>query len=196
MTSTSSKVVVIDDEIDHLAGLTDSLTAGGIDCLPVHYTGNVAKIRPCPSVRVVIADLHLGSGTLTADPRTDFSVIGTLLDDRIRPAGVYIILLWTLYENHATALQGFLERLQRAAKPVAVLPLPKTDHLDSAGKVRSRDKLMQHIHALAEDWLRPRGVLGLQGAWHPIEDQEVDALIEDIYASRRTDTGRPAWMED
>ena len=33
----------------------------------------------------------------------------------------------------------------------------------------------------------PQGALALAGAWREIDDQAVDALVEDIYATRRLD---------
>ena len=41
-----------------------------------------------------------------------------------------------------------------------------------------------------------QGALALLGAWSELEDREVDALIEEIYAARRSDTGRPVELED
>ncbi len=49
---------------------------------------------------------------------------------------------------------------------------------------------MRDLEAVAGGWLRPGGALALAGAWGDIDDQEVDALIEEIYASRRRDFGR------
>jgi hypothetical protein len=43
---------------------------------------------------------------------------------------------------------------------------------------------------------RPKGALAILGAWSELEDREVDALIEEIYAARRSDTGRPVELED
>ena len=37
---------------------------------------------------------------------------------------------------------------------------------------------------------RPRGALALVGAWSEVADQDVDALIADIYARRAGDPGR------
>ncbi len=37
---------------------------------------------------------------------------------------------------------------------------------------------------------RPRGALALVGAWREVEEQDLDALIADIYAQRVRDTGR------
>ena len=42
----------------------------------------------------------------------------------------------------------------------------------------------------------PQGALALIGAWGEIDDQEVDAMVKDIYAARRLDTGRPVELED
>ena len=49
---------------------------------------------------------------------------------------------------------------------------------------------MRDLEAVAGGWLRPGGALALAGAWGDIDDQEVDALIKEIYASRRRDLGR------
>ena len=37
---------------------------------------------------------------------------------------------------------------------------------------------------------RPVGAIGLVGAWGEAEEQEVDAVLEEIYAERERDTGR------
>ena len=49
---------------------------------------------------------------------------------------------------------------------------------------------------MIEGWLDSEGALGLRGGWGPIDDHEVDALIETIYAARRRDTGRLVEIED
>ena len=43
---------------------------------------------------------------------------------------------------------------------------------------------------------RPRGALALVGAWGDLlEDEEIDAMLEDIYSARRRDLGRPVDLE-
>ncbi|MBM3948836.1 MAG: type II toxin-antitoxin system Phd/YefM family antitoxin [SAR202 cluster bacterium] len=42
---------------------------------------------------------------------------------------------------------------------------------------------------------RPRGALALLGAWKELEDEEIDALVADIYEARSRDTGRPVEIE-
>ena len=191
------RVIVIDDELDHLAGLANGLNRHGVPCRQVQCDGDLTGIGPWPQVRLILADLHLGRGVLTADPTTDFSVIGALLEEAIRPSGPYLMVLWTMYPDQASALRTFLlERLQGVSKPVNVLPLAKADHLGGDGKVRDEPRLVKTINDLAAGWVRPEGALALLGAWGEIDDQEVDAMVEEIYAARRLDTGRPVELED
>ena len=121
------RVVAIDDELEHLEGLTRGLNRHGTACLPIHFTGEPASIPPCRHVRVIFADLHLGGGP-PGDHTQDFSTIGGLLEDTIKPSGPYLIVLWTMYPEQADGLHAFLKkRLQDVPKPFAVQPLDKND---------------------------------------------------------------------
>ena len=143
----SPPVIAIDDEPDHLAVLANSLNRRGAPCFQIPFTEDMAEIEPCPDVRVIFADLHLGGGALAGDHSTDFSTIGALLEDRIKPSRPYIILLWTMYPDQAPGLRTFLEqRLRGVTAPAAVVPLPKADYLD-AGGVRDEAALMKDIAA-------------------------------------------------
>ena len=146
MMYTSPRVIAIDDDTRHLSGLVTGLNSHGVACLPIHFTNEPLRIRTCPNVRVLFADLHLGVGTLGADPMTDFAVIGDLLENTIKPVGPYFIVLWTMYPTHAPALQNFLvERVQGVARPFAVVPLAKADYLDGDGNVRNEGALITRI---------------------------------------------------
>ena len=190
MTKNRSTVIAIDDDRLHLEGLARGLDRAGVACQPIHFTGDATVVPRCPETRLILADLHLGAGALSADHATDFSTIGYLIEDRITPSGPYCIVLWTRYADQAPALAAFLERLRSVPKPVVVKALDKAVHLDAVGNVRDEGALMSQLEALGGGWLRPRGGLGLAGAWGDIDDQEVDALVEEIYASRRREAGR------
>jgi prevent-host-death family protein len=41
----------------------------------------------------------------------------------------------------------------------------------------------------------PQGALALVGAWREVDDQEMAAIIADIYAERDRDMGRPVSLE-
>ena len=81
---TDPGIIVIDDDMEHLTGLADGLDRHGMWCHRVHCEGDPAGIGPWPDVRLIVADLHLGSGVLTSDPTTDFSVIGGLLEEAMK----------------------------------------------------------------------------------------------------------------
>ena len=189
---TDPRIIVIDDEMKHLTGLAKSLEQYGMPCRRVHYDGDPSDIDPSPDVWLIFADLHLGSGVLTGDPTTDFSVLGALLEERIKPSGSYLMMLWTMYPDQAPALRAFLrERLHGVTKPVNVVPLAKADHLDGDGNVRDGPGLVKAISDLATEGACPKGALALLGAWgEELSDQEVDALVEEIYAARRRGIGR------
>ena len=42
---------------------------------------------------------------------------------------------------------------------------------------------------------RPQGALALVGAWRALKDEDMDSLVEDIYAERDKHTGRPVDLE-
>lgn len=190
MTRNNPRILAIDDDRVHLEGLTDGLRRHGMACLPIHFVGDAAAIPACPDVRIIFADLHLGAGGLSTGHVTDFSMIGHLLEDAIRPAGPYCIVLWTKYPDQARSLRTFLERLRTVTKPVAVHALNKADHLSVDGTVRNERALMAEVDVLAGGWARPGGALALVGAWRGIDDGEVDEMIKEIYAARRRDAGR------
>ena len=141
---TAPRIIAIDDERTHVKGLTRCLNQHGVACLPIHFTGDPEEIRACPDVRIIFADLHLvGADT---NHQANFSTIGGLLEDTIKPAGPYLILLWTRYPNQAVNLREFLEqRLKGVTKPFDVRPLAKSDHLDTQGNVRDAEALMKAI---------------------------------------------------
>ena len=149
---TSPRIIAIDDEADHLAGLANSLNRHGVACFQIPFTEDLPGIKPCPEVQVIFADLHLGGGALASDHRTDFSTIGGLLEDSIKPSRSYHILLWTLYPDQALALHTFLaERLHGVTKPSGVLPLAKAKHLDAVGNIRDETALVREIVAITEE---------------------------------------------
>ena len=190
---TSPRIIAIDDHEQHLAGLANCLNRHGVACLQIHFNPKVLpSIKPCPDVRVIFADLHLAEGSLTSDHKTDFSIIGTLLESTIKPRGPYFILLWTMYPAQADALREFLQtRLREATKPFYVLPLAKANHLDD-GNVRDEEALIQEIVNITKelpemgalfDW--ENRVLGAAGntvssILDLVSTQESDKRMEEI----------------
>ena len=144
----SPRIVAIDDDDAHLSGLARGLSWNGVACLQIHFTGDATGIKPCPDVRIVFADLHLGAGS-PSDHKADFAVITALLEDTIKPSGPYFIVLWTQYQDQAPELRNYLEdRLgSTVTKPLDVWSLPKSEHIDfdGGGKIKDQGKLMGAI---------------------------------------------------
>ena len=65
--------------------------------------------------------------------------------------------------------------IERRGRPVAALV-----SLEDAERI-----------ATADTARRPGGALALLGAWADLEDAEIDEMVDDIYAARERDTGRP-----
>jgi len=42
---------------------------------------------------------------------------------------------------------------------------------------------------------RPQGALALVGAWREVGDEKIESLVDEIYAERARDTGRPVELE-
>ena len=182
-------MLVVGDDRVRLTGLANVLRRHGLTSRPIHFGGDAAVVSACPQVRIIVVD-QLGTHTESSEHAMSFDTIGRLIEDRIKPAGPYCVLLWTRYANQAARLQTFLQRLRRVSGPVAVRALDKGVHLDAAGNVRDEGALMEKLDVLARGWMRPGGALALAGTWGDFDDRDVDAMIEEIYASRRRSVGR------
>lgn len=142
----SPRIVAIDDDEAHLAGLANGLGRSGAACVQIHYPGDLTGFRTCPDVRIVFADLHLEAGTLS-EPEKNFNIIAGILESTIQPSGPYFIILWTQSPDQDQALFRYLdERLNPGVtKPFAVRRLPKVDHIDNEGEIKDQNKLMEAI---------------------------------------------------
>ena len=193
------RIIAIDDKLDHLEGLVQGLNRYGTACLPIHFTGD-NSIIPCPHVRVIFADLHLTGGLPSnGNHAQDFSVIGGLIQDEIKPSGPYFIVLWTMYPSEATRLQSFLDRLDRVAKPFTVQALNKNDYLDLQPdhvKVKDLEALVKAIKKSVEGHPQFRALLNweervLDGAADTLSS--IMEMAESVPGRRGEEVGRLLW---
>jgi prevent-host-death family protein len=78
------------------------------------------------------------------------------------------------------AFGGQCVLIERRGKPLAALvSLADFERLEQEHATRAR----------------PTGALALVGAWRDMPDEELDALVSDIYAAREQDKGRPVNLE-
>ena len=173
----SPRIVAIDDDERHLAGLADCLNRRGVACLRIRFTGNPAGIVACPDVRIVFADLHLVTGNQSDQQM--FSTIGGLLRDTIKPRGPYFIILWTRYPERAAALRDFLDRLgMDGPTPFDVLPLGKEDHLDSEGGIKDDGALIEAIEMITRQLPQLAALFDWEGSVLGATGQTVSSILE------------------
>ena len=145
------RIIAIDDEPEHLEGLTKGLNRYGAACLPIHFTGDAAGIPMCPHVRVMFADLHLNAGP-AVEHTPHFAALGGLIEETIKPSGPYLIILWTKYPDQAAKLFDFLkDRLERAPKPFAVRELDKSNHLGLWDSHETAESIVRAIERIVEE---------------------------------------------
>jgi hypothetical protein len=148
VTLPAPRIIVVDDNPEHLNALVNGLNRRGVACLPIHFTGDDTQIAKCPQVRVMFADLHLNESGAATDNARHFTVIGGLIEQTIVPSGPYAIVLWTRYADQAEGLRTFLEeRLRGVPKPFSVIALDKNVHLNPDNTVRDIGAL---VGAIAE----------------------------------------------
>ena len=137
------RVIAIDDDRGDLNESTRALNWYGAACLPVPFRDD-AGVPRCPAVRVIFADLHL-LPRQPEGPAPQFAVIGNLIENRIQPAGPYLVILWTRHPEEASEFRRFLEkRLEEVAKPVSVVSLNKNKFLEG-GQLKSVASLANAI---------------------------------------------------
>ena len=137
------RVIAIDDDRGDLNELTRALNWYGAACLPVPFRDD-AGVPRCPAVRVIFVDLHL-LPRQPEGPAPQFAVIGNLIENRIQPAGPYLVILWTRHPEEASEFRRFLEkRLEEVAKPFSVVSLNKNKFLEG-GQLKSVASLANAI---------------------------------------------------
>jgi prevent-host-death family protein len=70
--------------------------------------------------------------------------------------------------------------IERRGRPLAALV-----------RVEDLERLEKERGDRGDATSRPLGAIALVGAWGEAEEQDLDAVLEEIYAERERDTGRP-----
>lgn len=129
-TAPATRIIVVDNDREHLDGLVGALHQQDLSCRSFHYPEDMSDAQPSPHVRVVFTDLNLVEGDMSHDRATCYGAIGSLIVDVVRPSGPYILVLWTRHPEHAQELSDFLsEDLPAEMCPLTVAPLAKEAYL-------------------------------------------------------------------
>ena len=173
------RIVVIDDEIKHLEGLTRGLNKFGYACLPILYPGQLVTGSNCPYVRIIFTDLHIVGGPIS-NFISDFAAIGGLIENEIKPSGPYLIILWTEHPEQEQEFQDYLtSHLKNVAKPFAVIALSKAEHLDSTNRnISDPNSLIFEIRKIIEAQPQVAALLDWERAAQNSVAETVSSLSE------------------
>lgn len=148
-----ARIIVIDDNKDHLKSLTDTLCKMGSGCLPFHYEDDPPESKLLKGARFIFCDLHLTSDGVTSDKKTQYSIIASMLADRLNQKhGPYVLIVWSEFPEEVNALEEFLQRLDIGQRPLKCCVLNKNDYIStesSPGKKTAN--LSSAIEGLFED---------------------------------------------
>lgn len=150
--SPAPKIVVVDNDRGDLEVLTGALSQCNVTYRAVLYPDDIQSMEPNSHVRIMFFDFNLREGTLGADISRHYEDIGGLIGEGIRPNGPYFVVLWTVHDDQAVSLFEYLNAyLSECPKPLAVLPLKKTDLLmGQSGRNRLIEALEQKIASTPE----------------------------------------------
>lgn len=153
-----ARIVVIDNNSEHLKALVDALSVLGSACLPFHYKDTHPEEHLLSGARFIFCDLHLISDAVTTDKKKEYANIASMLLDVLRDDhGPYVLVIWSEYPDDVEALKGYVDQLEDGKKPLLVHALNKNDYIHtnandgkfSGDLVKSVAELFQTLPGLA-----------------------------------------------
>ncbi len=145
----SPRIIAVDDIPQHLEALVNGLHRHGVGCLPIHYPSDMTRLKQCPNLRVLFADLNLMAG---GDDSVHFATIGGLIETDLKPLGPYLLVLWTEFPDRKKKLLEYLDgRLKDVATPFDVVALDKSNYFDGQSSLDS-EKLFNDISNISNEY--------------------------------------------
>lgn len=148
---TPPRFVVIDDDPNHLDAIVASIQSLGSVCARVHYSPaqDIPK-ELFTAVRAIFIDLQLQDRAASSDFNRHYAEIQRILGNVIQPTGgPYILVVWTDKPERVTELQAYLEKKFFAdkpyTKPIAMVPLSKTDYISIETGQQTAGNLLEDI---------------------------------------------------
>lgn len=148
----AARVVVIDDNEQHLAALSRAIGELGSACLSFHYQDQHPNRDQLAGARLIFCDLQLGSDTLTTDKTPFYANIASMLAAGISADhGPYLLILWSQYGEEPDKLNEYMSEFDPGQQPFAVVVLDKNEFIDTAtGEVREDGNLVAAVKETVE----------------------------------------------
>ena len=124
-----------------------------------------------------------------SDPKKNYGIVQALLEGTVKPAGPYLLVVWTQFPNEAAALSTFLdERLVDVPTPVAVVSLDKADRLNDEGKLIDPITFVSDLKKLVADQPQFAALLNWE---HNVLSAAAGTVSEIIGLTRPKPNGHP-----
>ena len=148
----AARVVVIDDNEQHLAALSRAIGALGSACLSFHYRDEHPNRDQLAGARLIFCDLQLGGDTLTTDKTTFYANIASMLEGGISADhGPYLLIVWSQFGEEPDKLNEYMSVLEPGQRPFAVVALDKNTFIDTAtNEVREDENLVAEVKKSVE----------------------------------------------
>ena len=155
-----ARVVVIDNEKQHLDALARAIAELGSACLSFLYKDEYPGKHLLAGARLIFCDLYLVSDAVTSDKKALYANIASMLQQGISAQhGPYLLIVWSQYGDDLDTLNRYLEHLQPGQRPFAVVPLDKNEFIDSVtGNIGEDGGLVSAVEQVIES--RP-GLAGM-----------------------------------
>lgn len=140
-----AKIVVVDDDSEHLEAVVVALRRLGLACLSYHYPDERPTAETAfGGIRLLITDINLVGGN---SPGNDAATLGppaSLIDRIISPEnGPYALITWSTTDLHQALIQRMLDQGFADDKmPFFSVPLAKADFLGDPDGFQSEIKLL------------------------------------------------------
>ena len=156
----AARVVVIDDNEQHLAALARAIAELGSACLSFLYRDEHPDRQQLAGARLIFCDLHLVIDALTSDRKALYANIASMLLQGISAQhGPYLLIVWSQYVDDLDTLNEYLDELEPGQRPFAVVGLDKNEFIDVAtGDIREGGDLVAAVEKVVES--RP-GLAGM-----------------------------------
>lgn len=126
-----ARIVIIDDNEEHLNTLSSALTSLGSASLAFRYEDAHPTKEHMHGARVIFCDLHLSSGAMTTDTAEQCANIASMLAQSLdEDHGPYLLVIWSEHSDKIEPLTEYLNDLAPGQRPLIVQTLDKKTFLD------------------------------------------------------------------
>jgi hypothetical protein len=178
------RFVIVDDKKEHLESIVGALRKLGAHGLGVIYSPEAElNASDFSGVRGLFLDLQLTDNLAVTDWGRHYASIQTILEDNIAPfGGPFLVILWTSAPDRALELEDYLhkgiDKEHAYARPLAVLPLSKTDYIELAnGSLKEGVDLV----AAVRDKLSERPALASAVQWEHEVLNSAGAVVRHLF---------------